>query len=95
MKEIGVVGAGNMGSGIVQKTAQEGLSVVMLDIKKEFVQKGINNIRSTLEEAVDRKILRSEQVKEIMGLHILSELRRTRLTVMRGLSSQHVKKQRT
>ncbi len=37
MKKIGIIGAGNMGSGIVQKTAQEGLSVVMMDIKPEFV----------------------------------------------------------
>ena len=31
MQKIGIIGAGNMGSGIVQKTAQEGLSVVMVD----------------------------------------------------------------
>jgi enoyl-CoA hydratase/3-hydroxyacyl-CoA dehydrogenase len=67
MKKIGVIGAGNMGSGIVQKTAQEGLSVVMVDVKPEFVEKGLNNIRNTLNEAVERKILRPEQVDDIMG----------------------------
>ena len=67
MKRIGVIGAGNMGSGIVQKTAQEGLSVVMVDVKPEFVENGLNNIRKTLEEAVERKILRPEQVDDIMG----------------------------
>ena len=67
MKRIGVISAGNMGSGIVQKTAQEGLSVVMVDVKPEFVENGLNNIRKTLEEAVERKILRPEQVDDIMG----------------------------
>ncbi len=67
MKKIGIIGAGNMGSGIVQKTAQEGLSVVMVDIKPEFVEKGLNNIKTTLQEAVERKILRPEQMDEIMG----------------------------
>ena len=67
MKKIGVIGAGNMGSGIVQKTAQEGLSVVMVDVKPEFVENGLNNIRNTLKEAVERKILRPEQVDDIMG----------------------------
>ena len=67
MKKVGIIGAGNMGSGIVQKTAQEGLSVVMLDVKEEFVQRGIDNIRSTLEEAVNRNILKPEQVEDIMG----------------------------
>ncbi|MBW1703960.1 MAG: enoyl-CoA hydratase/isomerase family protein [Deltaproteobacteria bacterium] len=67
MKKIGVIGAGNMGSGIVQKTAQEGLSVVMVDVKPEFVENGLNNIRNTLKEAVERKILRPEQVDNIAG----------------------------
>ena len=31
MQKIGIIGSGNMGSGIVQKTAREGLSVVMVD----------------------------------------------------------------
>ena len=48
MKKIGIIGAGNMGGGIAQKTAQEGLSVVLVDMKPEFVERGINNIRRTL-----------------------------------------------
>lgn len=67
MQKIGIIGAGNMGGGIAQKTAQEGLSVVMVDIKEEFVERGMNMIRSTLQEAVDRKILQAKQVEEIMG----------------------------
>ena len=38
IRKIGVVGAGNMGSGIAQKIAQEGIPVVMLDLKEEFVR---------------------------------------------------------
>ena len=67
MKKIGIIGAGNMGAGIAQKTAQEGLSVVMVDIKDEFVERGMNIIRTTLQEAVDRKILQPKQVEEILG----------------------------
>ena len=67
MKKVGIIGAGNMGSGIVQKTAQEGLSVVMMDIKPEFVEKGLDNIRTTLKEAVERKILRPEQADVVMS----------------------------
>ncbi len=66
MKKIGIIGAGNMGSGIAQKTAQEGLSVVMVDVKPEFVEKGLNTIRATLGEAVERKILRPEQAGAVM-----------------------------
>jgi enoyl-CoA hydratase/3-hydroxyacyl-CoA dehydrogenase len=67
MNKVGIIGAGNMGSGIVQKTAQEGLSVVMLDIKPEFVEKGLDNIRTTLKEAVERKILKPEQADDVMS----------------------------
>lgn len=67
MKKIGIIGAGNMGSGIVQKTAQEGLSVVMVDVKPEFVDKGLNSIRTTLKEAVERKLFKPEQVDDILS----------------------------
>ena len=65
--KIGIIGAGNMGSGIAQKTAQEGLSVVMVDTREEFVQRGIEKIEGTLLEAVERKILKPEKVDVIMG----------------------------
>jgi enoyl-CoA hydratase/3-hydroxyacyl-CoA dehydrogenase len=67
MKKIGVIGSGNMGSGIAQKTAQEGLSVVLMDIKPEFVEKGLNAIRETLKEAVERRIIKPEKAEETMG----------------------------
>jgi enoyl-CoA hydratase/3-hydroxyacyl-CoA dehydrogenase len=67
MKKIAIIGAGNMGSGIVQKTAQEGLLVVMMDVKPEFVERGLNNIRTTLNEAVERKLMKPEDVGQIMG----------------------------
>ena len=67
ISKIGVIGAGNMGSGIVQKIAQEGIRVVMIDMKEEFVQRGMNIIRSTLQEGVQRKLFTDEQVEQILG----------------------------
>mmetsp|Transcript_6859 Transcript_6859/g.3819 ORF Transcript_6859/g.3819 Transcript_6859/m.3819 type:complete len:682 (+) Transcript_6859:4226-6271(+) len=61
VKLIGVIGAGNMGSGIVQKIAQEGINVVMVDTKDEFIQRGLNNIKNLLEEGIKRKIFTKEQ----------------------------------
>ncbi len=70
INKIAVIGAGNMGSGIAQKLAQEGLNVVLLDISEEFVERGIITIRQTLKEAVERKILSAEQVHDILS-HII------------------------
>jgi enoyl-CoA hydratase/3-hydroxyacyl-CoA dehydrogenase len=67
IKKIGVVGAGNMGSGIVQKIAQEGIPVVMVDLKQEFVERGLGTIRRLLQEGVERKIFKPEQVDQILS----------------------------
>jgi enoyl-CoA hydratase/3-hydroxyacyl-CoA dehydrogenase len=67
IQKVGIIGAGNMGSGIAQKVAQEGISVVMVDVEDKFVQNGLNNIKKTLSEAVERKILTEEQTKEIIN----------------------------
>jgi enoyl-CoA hydratase/3-hydroxyacyl-CoA dehydrogenase len=67
MNKVGVIGAGNMGSGIAQKFAQEGFNVVMVDIKDEFVQRGLNTIRTLLGQALERKIFSKRQVDEIMN----------------------------
>ena len=67
IQKVGVIGAGSMGSGIVQKIAQEGINVVMVDIKDEFVQKGMENIKKTLSKAVERGIFTQEQTKVILG----------------------------
>jgi enoyl-CoA hydratase/3-hydroxyacyl-CoA dehydrogenase len=67
IKKIGVVGAGNMGSGIVQKIAQEGIPVVMVDLNEEFIQRGLGTIRRLLQEGVERKIFKPEQVDQILS----------------------------
>jgi enoyl-CoA hydratase/3-hydroxyacyl-CoA dehydrogenase len=70
INKIAVIGAGNMGSGIAQKLAQEGLNVVLVDTSEEFVERGIKIIRQTLKEAVERKILSADQVHDILS-HII------------------------
>jgi len=65
--KIGVVGAGNMGSGIAQKIAQEGLAVVLVDTADEFVKRGMDNIKRLLREGAERKIFRPEEVDRILS----------------------------
>ena len=60
IKTLGVVGAGQMGSGIVQVAAISGLSVVMNDIKDEFVEGGF----ATIEKSLDRMIKKEKITKE-------------------------------
>lgn len=67
MMKIGVIGAGNMGSGIVQKMAQEGLKVVMVDVREDLVRRGKEIIARLLAEGVERKIFRPEDIPIIMS----------------------------
>ncbi len=67
INKIGVIGAGNMGSGIAQKIAQEGIPVTMVDIKQEFVDRGMATIKRMLDEGVQRKIFTPQKVEEILG----------------------------
>ncbi|HKQ62311.1 MAG TPA: 3-hydroxyacyl-CoA dehydrogenase NAD-binding domain-containing protein [Candidatus Polarisedimenticolaceae bacterium] len=66
-ERLAVIGAGNMGSGIAQKMAAEGFDVVLIDVDASQVERGLAAIDRTLAEAVERKILRAEQVAAIRG----------------------------
>ena len=44
---IGVIGAGQMGAGIAQVTAQAGIAVLMHDVSPEFCKRGFDGIRRT------------------------------------------------
>ncbi|MGD8293603.1 MAG: 3-hydroxyacyl-CoA dehydrogenase NAD-binding domain-containing protein, partial [Desulfobacterales bacterium] len=67
INKIGVIGAGNMGSGIAQKIAQEGLNVVVVDTQDEYVERGLGIIKQLLGEGVERKIFTPGQVDEILS----------------------------
>jgi len=67
INKIAVIGAGNMGSGIAQKIAQEGLDVVVIDLKDEYVERGLGIIRQMLQEGVERKIFKPQQVEEVFS----------------------------
>ena len=61
IKKVGIIGSGNMGSGIAQKIAQEGIDVVMVDTDESYVEGGMSSIKKTLAEAVERRIFSQEQ----------------------------------
>ena len=62
---VAVVGAGNMGSGIAQKSAQEEFDVQMVDREQQWVDRGQSIISDFLVEAVERRIFSPNQVEAI------------------------------
>tara|TARA_B100000131_G_scaffold284550_1_gene293240 strand:+ start:948 stop:3011 length:2064 start_codon:yes stop_codon:yes gene_type:complete len=67
IESVAVIGAGNMGSGIAQKSASEGFSVQMVDREQEWVDRGHQIIDGFLAEAIERRIFRPEQAEQIKG----------------------------
>ncbi len=54
IKEIGVVGAGQMGAGIAQVAAQSGLKVKLHDVSEAAIERGLAGIDANLERAQQR-----------------------------------------
>jgi len=54
IKTIGVVGAGQMGSGIALVAAREGFPVVMQDLKVDLVERGMDTIAQLLDRDISK-----------------------------------------
>jgi predicted homoserine dehydrogenase-like protein len=54
IRQVGVLGAGTMGNGIAQAFAVAGYSVIMRDIKPEYVERGMATVAKSLERLAAR-----------------------------------------
>jgi enoyl-CoA hydratase/3-hydroxyacyl-CoA dehydrogenase len=60
IKKAVVVGAGSMGHGITQILAMANYNVAMVDVSDEFLQKGMEKIRWSLDKIVEKRRIRRE-----------------------------------
>ena len=67
IKTIGVLGAGQMGSGIAQIAASKGYKVVLRDIKQEFCDNALAKMRAGLEKRVAAGKTTQEAVEATMA----------------------------
>jgi 3-hydroxyacyl-CoA dehydrogenase/enoyl-CoA hydratase/3-hydroxybutyryl-CoA epimerase len=59
-----VIGAGVMGSGIAQWLSSRGVTVILRDIAREQIDRGLANIEKTYADAVKRGLMTEEKAKE-------------------------------
>ena len=64
---LAVVGAGQMGAGIAQVAAQSGLSVVLIDMSRDYVEKGLAGVRGQLDRAVGKGKLKAEEAQAALS----------------------------
>jgi 3-hydroxybutyryl-CoA dehydrogenase len=67
VKKICVLGAGLMGSGIAQVSAEAGYEVFMRDIEDRFVQGGLNIIKKNYERAISKGKMTKEQADAFLS----------------------------
>lgn len=67
IQKIGVIGAGQMGNGIAQVAACAGYDVVMVDIKDEYVEKGLGTIQFSLGKLVSKERMTQEDADSALA----------------------------
>ncbi|NQT47381.1 MAG: 3-hydroxybutyryl-CoA dehydrogenase [Chloroflexi bacterium] len=67
VKKVGVVGCGQMGAGIAEVCARSGYSTVVLEVKQQFLDKGMGALTSSLEKAVSRGKLSEQERDATLG----------------------------
>jgi len=67
IKRIGVVGSGQMGSGITQLFASHDFSVIMHDIDESFLNRGMDAIKNSLDRLVSKEKIGESKRDEILG----------------------------
>jgi 3-hydroxybutyryl-CoA dehydrogenase len=67
IKRVFIQGAGTMGNGITQVSAQAGFDVVMMDVSAELVQKGMDTIAKSLQRMVDKGKMKGEDKSAIFS----------------------------
>jgi 3-hydroxybutyryl-CoA dehydrogenase len=67
IQRVAVIGAGAMGSGIAQVLSQSGMEVILKDIKQEFVDRGLANIRRMYDSRVKKDVLTESEANYLFG----------------------------
>jgi 3-hydroxybutyryl-CoA dehydrogenase len=95
VRVLGVVGAGQMGSGIAQVAAASGLNVIMNDISAEFVERGMATINQNLERLLKKEKISQETMsaiqKRIKGSTSLEDMKEADFVVEAATENVNLK----
>ena len=63
IKKIGVIGAGQMGSGIAHVCALSGRAVYLLDVSEDALKRGLETIEHAMSRQVERDLISADDMK--------------------------------
>src|SRR4051812_31296124 len=64
---VGVIGAGTMGNGIAHIFAKAGYKIILVEVKQEFLDRGLQNIQKNLEREASKGKISAEQQKSALS----------------------------
>jgi 3-hydroxyacyl-CoA dehydrogenase / enoyl-CoA hydratase / 3-hydroxybutyryl-CoA epimerase len=92
-----VIGAGVMGSGIAQWLSSRGVSVILRDVAREQIDRGLANVEKIYAEAVKRSLMTEEKAKQgrarICGSTAPMELRDVQFVIEATSEKMEIKKE--
>lgn len=92
-----VIGAGVMGSGIGQWLSSRGVTVILRDVSRELIDRGLANIDKTYADAVKRGLMSEEKAKEGRARIICStahvEMRDVQVVIEAASEKMSIKKE--
>jgi 3-hydroxyacyl-CoA dehydrogenase / enoyl-CoA hydratase / 3-hydroxybutyryl-CoA epimerase len=97
VQHAAVIGAGVMGSGIAQWLSGRGVTVILRDVNRELLDRGLANVEKTYNDAVKRGLMTEEKAKQGRSRIICStapmELRDVRFVIEAASEKIDIKKE--
>lgn len=66
INKVSIIGAGTMGNGIAHVFAQNGFQVTLVDIKQEYIDRGLQAISKNLDRQIKKEIITEQEKIEIL-----------------------------
>jgi 3-hydroxybutyryl-CoA dehydrogenase len=96
IKTVGIIGAGQMGSGIAHVCALAGYDVLLHDVSRERIETGLQNIERNMTRQVARGIIRQEDMdvgfKRVKPVDELQAVGKSDLAIEAATEDESVKK---
>ncbi|HEY4691678.1 MAG TPA: 3-hydroxybutyryl-CoA dehydrogenase [Anaerolineae bacterium] len=96
IKLVGVVGVGQMGSGIIETCTRAGFDVIAREVNEELLDRGLDNVRASLERGVKRgKVSQAEMdaaLARIKGTTSLTDFKDCQLVIEAVVENMQLKK---
>lgn len=95
--KIGIIGAGTMGHGIALVAAKAGYTVILNDIKEEYVKKGVSSITKFIDKSVEKgKMTAEDKARILEKIHTtttLNDMKDADVVIEAIVEQAHLKKE--